>query len=74
MPKAGHRESEYEDAFAVQPEPALPFYAAIADGATETAFARIWARRLAEGFVAHRPHNADAFADQLPRWQTDWAE
>ena len=73
MPKAGHREDEYEDAFAVQPEPTLPFYAAVADGATETAFARLWARRLAEGFVAKRPHDAEALAEQLPPWQADWA-
>ena len=72
MPKAGHREREYEDAFAVQPERALPFYAAIADGATETAFARLWARRLAEGFVTDRPRNADTFANRLPQWQAGW--
>ena len=73
LPKAGHREDEYEDALAVQNERTLPFYTAVADGATETAFARAWARRLTEGFIADRPGDAAALADQLPRWQADWA-
>ena len=72
MSKAGHREEEYEDAFAVQQEASLPFHAAVADGATETAFARAWARRLAEGFVADRVGDAAALAARLSQWQVDW--
>lgn len=74
MPKAGHSETEYEDAFAVQAEPALPFRAAVADGATESAFSGAWARRLVQGFVSDPVGDADAFAARLPGWQADWAE
>ena len=73
MPKGGHREDEYEDAFAVQQEPSLPFCAAVADGATETAFARAWAGRLAEGFVTDCLGDAAALAVRLPQWQAAWA-
>lgn len=49
-PKEGHSEDEYEDAFAVS-EPQLPLRAAVADGATESAFSGRWARALAGAFV-----------------------
>src|SRR5260370_42032120 len=49
VPKHGHTEDEYEDAWAADPD-AGRF--AVADGASESAFAGLWARLLVEGFVA----------------------
>lgn len=50
-PKAGHRPDEYEDAAACTEAAAYPFRAAVADGATESAFARLWAERLVDRYV-----------------------
>lgn len=52
MPKQGHTTSEYEDAFAMSDPETLPFRAAVADGATESAFSGAWARRLTAAFVS----------------------
>jgi hypothetical protein len=49
LPKQGHSQDEYEDAHAC--DPAVGRFA-IADGASECAFAGLWARLLVEGFVA----------------------
>jgi hypothetical protein len=49
LPKRGHTEDEYEDAW-VADLGAMRF--AVADGASESAFAGLWARLLVEGFVA----------------------
>jgi hypothetical protein len=56
LPKRGNSEEEYEDAAA----PAEPlsedtdeFRCAVADGATETSFSRLWAQLLVDGFVAN---------------------
>ncbi|PSQ69788.1 MAG: hypothetical protein BRD29_00935 [Bacteroidetes bacterium QH_2_67_10] len=46
-PKGGAGVEEYEDAFSVS-ESSAPFRTAVADGATEAAFARRWARFLAD--------------------------
>lgn len=59
-PKDGHSEDKYEDAFAVT-QPGLPFRAAIADGATESAFSGGWARALTEGFVRGRIDSASHY-------------
>jgi hypothetical protein len=72
-PKSGHTAEEYEDAFAARAD-AWPVRAAVADGATESAFARAWARRLATGYVERAPANATAFAATLPAWQAEWQE
>jgi hypothetical protein len=48
MSKAGHRVDEYEDAFAGDPEQGR---FAIADGASESAFADAWARILVKAYV-----------------------
>lgn len=45
-PKAGSSEADYEDAIAIGPTAV-----AIADGATESSFARAWAQALTEGFA-----------------------
>src|SRR5947199_52879 len=48
LARAGHRAEEYEDAHAGD---AGAGRFAVADGASETSFAALWARLLAEGFV-----------------------
>jgi hypothetical protein len=69
-PKSGNTASEYEDAYAVKPE-ALRF--AVADGASETSFARQWAELLVEGFVQDAP-SAAALHDFVAPLQAVWAE
>ncbi len=57
LPKAGNSASDYEDAAFPLHAPGAPttrFRAAIADGATESSFAGLWARLLVEAFVAKR--------------------
>ncbi len=49
-PKRGRTESEYEDAWA-----ASPSCLAIADGASESSFAGIWAKSLVEKFIQTQP-------------------
>ena len=46
LPKAGSSETDYEDAITIR-----PVAVAIADGATESSFARAWAQALTEGFA-----------------------
>lgn len=48
LAKRGHRPDEYEDACAGDPESGR---FAVADGASESSFASIWARLLVKGFV-----------------------
>ena len=69
LPKGGHASGEYEDAFALSEPGSVPFRAAVADGATEAAFAGQWARQLTEGFVKGKA----PLAEQLPAWQQAWA-
>lgn len=69
-PKSGNTASEYEDAYAVKPE-ALRF--AVADGASESSFARQWAELLVEGFVQDAP-SAAALPDFVTPLQAVWAE
>jgi len=69
-PKSGNTANEYEDAYAVKPE-ALRF--AVADGASETSFARQWAELLVEGFVQEAP-SAAGLRDWAVPLQAVWAE
>jgi protein phosphatase 2C-like protein len=69
-PKSGNTASEYEDAYAVKPE-ALRF--AVADGASETSFARQWAELLVEGFVQGAPSAAE-LREFVSPLQALWAE
>jgi hypothetical protein len=66
--RRGHRPEEYEDAFAS--DDAAGRYA-VADGATESCFAGLWARLLVEGFLRgdrgrpdHSPASLAALQDQ----------
>ena len=61
-PKSGNAADEYEDAYAVKPD-ALRF--AVADGASETSFAKQWAELLVDRFVLEPPTAAE-----LPGWVT----
>jgi hypothetical protein len=67
LPKQGHTLDEYEDAFAGDPEKGR---FAIADGASESAFAGTWARILVKGYV----QVTGVWSDWLPaarkRWRT----
>ena len=63
LPKAGNRADEYEDAFrVVYPR------AAVADGASDSAFARQWANALADAFVSAPPEPDDLDDDALATW------
>jgi hypothetical protein len=69
LPKGDHTPEEYEDAWAA--DPAAGRFA-VADGASESTFAGLWARLLVEGFVAARRRRGAA------RWldgaRRRWAE
>ncbi len=79
LPKAGNREDEYEDA--CWPDHALTtaqpvVRCAVADGATESAFAGLWARQLVAAYGAGAAPAADwppALAQEQARWQAQVA-
>lgn len=52
LPKGGHSEEDYEDSFAFSIQKRR---FAIADGATETSFAKQWAQSLVQAFVSNPP-------------------
>src|SRR3954452_15093376 len=71
LPKRGHRAEEYEDACAAAPA-AGRF--AVADGASESSFAGLWARLLVEGFVkeAQKPWEETSWLQPLhQRWSAE---
>ncbi len=72
--KDGGRPRDYEDAFApssVDAGPRARLRCAVADGATESAFSRIWARQLVSGFVSGRLTAPDLA--ELPAIGRRWA-
>jgi hypothetical protein len=69
VPKQGNSAEEYEDASAANV--ALGRFA-IADGATESAFAALWARLLVNEFVGTGSADPSAWAEWLPALQTRW--
>jgi len=72
VPKAGGEAGDYEDAAAVAVD-GVPACAAVADGATESVFARAWAKRLVRGVVQDATTTPEAFAEAVPTWQEAWA-
>lgn len=75
LPKAGNRREEYEDA--AWPVRALQgagrtFRCAVADGATESAFAGLWARQLVHWYGHHAVEHARPLAEQLTAEQEQW--
>jgi serine/threonine protein phosphatase PrpC len=69
LPKRGNSDSENEDAWSADAD-AGRF--ALADGASESAFAGLWARLLAEGFTAAR--RPTDLARWLARARRRWSE
>jgi hypothetical protein len=69
IPKAGHTDAENEDAAAFAIDDG-PVHAAVADGATESAFSRTWARLLVERSVAEGIIAPTETA--LTAWRTAW--
>ena len=71
LPKHGSAESEYEDAIARSPGRAHPRRFAVADGASESSFARLWAELLAEAYAGGVLSAESIVADLQPlqeRW------
>ena len=74
LPKDGAEPREYEDAFApwsVDDCPRARFRCAVADGATESAYSRVWARQLVSGFASGRLTAPDLA--ELPDIGRRWA-
>ena len=69
LPKRGNDVADYEDAFAA--EPATGRFA-VADGATESSFAREWARLLAAEFVHSPIRPTRRWTEWLPSVQARW--
>lgn len=68
LPKHGHTAEEYEDATAAPVEAADgTVRAAIADGATESAFAGAWARTLVEEFIGADVAVPETFEESIHR-------
>jgi hypothetical protein len=65
LPKRGHTQEEYEDAFAGDPKSGR---FAVADGASESSFASSWAKILVEAYVG-KPGPWSAW---LPAARTQW--
>lgn len=84
LPKAGNRSDEYEDAYSVlYPEslgasPDEMVQSAVADGASESAFAREWANVLTSAFVNRPLDLASVDEASLIEWlelaQDEWHE
>jgi Protein phosphatase 2C len=66
-PKLGNSVEEYEDAWAHrQTRTPVGVRVAVADGATESSFAKLWALLLAESYVRNEVTGADFFARLTP--------
>ncbi len=70
LPKQGHSREEYEDAFAIADE-TWPRRFAVADGATESAYSRVWANMLVKGYVDVGP-DADEIASWMDERRAAW--
>lgn len=70
LPKRGNRLDEWEDAYAT--DNALGRFA-VADGATESAYAKSWAQLLVDRFVESADSEPDQWEDWFPGAQQDWA-
>jgi hypothetical protein len=68
--KRGHTDAECEDAWAADP---MAGRFAVADGASESSYAELWARLLAKAFVAERRpwDNLDWLAAPRRRWSAE---
>ena len=68
LAKAGNDPDEYEDAYRVAYPEDGAARIAVADGASDSAFAREWAGELAEAFVAGPPEWSGLTEDALNAW------
>jgi len=71
VPRAGGEADDYEDAAAVEATD-WPVCAAVADGATESVFARAWAERLVREIVEARATTAEAVREAIAEGQVVW--
>jgi hypothetical protein len=69
LPRRGNRREEYEDAFAADPDTGRY---AVADGATQSSFAGLWARLLVAEFVDHARFDSDWWRARLPALCDQW--
>ena len=71
--KSGYRAEEYEDAYSLLPEKGA---FAIADGATESSFSKVWARALVKTFTDDPPslemNDREAMKHILDRARKEW--
>src|SRR5215510_11033783 len=75
LPKAGNTLEEYEDAF--WPRKSLDrhtamFRCAVADGATETSFSRVWAQNLVRAYCRGHLYQGKPLRKRLASLQQDW--
>jgi hypothetical protein len=76
VPKAGNTDEEYEDAFwplSSVEESNTQFSFAVADGATETSYSKIWAKLLVEAYCAGQLEGSN-FDESLTELQAKWME
>ncbi|MEE8143741.1 MAG: hypothetical protein V3T77_11615, partial [Planctomycetota bacterium] len=71
VPKLGNSEKEYEDAYGLNVEQG---HFAVADGASESSFAREWARLLVEKFVAGPPAGSQDLSEWVKPVQQSWGK
>jgi len=69
LAKRGNSPEEYEDAFAAND--AAGRYA-VADGASESSFAGLWARLLVDQFAEDLDHDPIDWSERLPALQSQW--
>ena len=73
LPKEGEDMETYEDAARARTDH-WPVRAAVADGATESAFSAAWAEHLTQGLVDQGAVTPEALRDAVPNWQAEWHE
>jgi hypothetical protein len=75
LPKAGNTLEEYEDAFWPRKsiDRSIPmFRCAVADGATETSFSRVWARTLVRAYCRGHLYQGKPLRKRLASLQQAW--
>ena len=74
--KAGNADAEYEDAFwpskPLEGKHARALRFAVADGATEASFSRIWAKQLVQAFCSQSGRPCSEFMARIPALQKRW--
>jgi len=76
LPKQGNTLEEYEDAVFhsswLENPPNGLFRAAVADGATEASFYKVWANLLVEAYCQGELNDEKTLIQHLPRLQKQW--